>query len=107
MNAEANALLRAILGMAARQAIPVDELIKIVAPKGAGADQINAFNLCDGTRSQSDVAKAAGLDAGNFSRTLSRWIDAGIVLRLGENREATLLHVYPIPKDRIGKETGR
>jgi hypothetical protein len=76
MNIETNTSLRAILGMTARQAITVDEQVQIVAPKGSGEDQMVAFNLCDGSRSQADIAKAVGLDTGNFSRIVARRIDA-------------------------------
>jgi hypothetical protein len=107
MNVETNTLLRAILGMTARQAISVDSLVQIVAPKAGSDAQIEAYNLCDGSRSQSEIAKAAGLDQGNFSRTAARWIEAGIVMKMGDARDATLLHIYPIPRDRIGKERGR
>lgn len=107
MNVETNTLLRAILGMTARQAISVASLVQIVAPKAGSDAQIEAYNMCDGSRSQSEIAKAAGLDQGNFSRTAARWIEAGIVMKLGDARDATLLHIYPIPRDRIGKERGR
>ncbi len=107
MNVETNTLLRAILGMTARQAISVDDLVQAVAPKGSGEAQMEAYNLCDGSRTQGQIAKEVGLDSGNFSRTVSRWADAGIVMKLGDARDATLLHIYPIPRDRIGKERGR
>jgi hypothetical protein len=107
MNEETNILLRAILCMTARQAISIDELIQIVSPKGSGEAQIEAYNLCDGSRSQGRIAKEVGLDAGNFSRTVSRWIDARVVMKLGVARDAPLLHVYPIPRDRIVKERSR
>jgi hypothetical protein len=107
MNTETNTLLRAILGMTARQAISVDDLLQIVAPKAGGEAQIEAYNKCDGSRSQGEIAKEVGLDSGNFSRTVSRWVDAGIVMKLGDSREPILLHIYPIPKDRIGKERAR
>jgi DNA-binding MarR family transcriptional regulator len=91
--------------MTARQAISVEELIQTVAPKGSGEDQMLAFNLCDGSRGQSEIAKEVKLDPGNFSRTVARWVEAGIVIRMGEGREAKLLHIYPISRDRIGRVT--
>lgn len=99
-------LLRAILSVTARQTFPPDRLAELVAPKKLKGDkQEKAFNLCDGTLTQSEIAKALKLDSGNFSRTVSRWADAGIVFRLGEGREAKLLHVYPLPEN--GKEKER
>jgi hypothetical protein len=98
-------LLIAILGVTARQAFPPDRLAELVAPKKVKGDkQVKAFNLCDGTLTQSEIAKALKLDQGNFSRTVSRWADAGIVFRLGEGREAKLLHVYPLPANGKSKE---
>lgn len=88
-------LLRAIFSLTARQAFSVDSLREIVGP---GAKQIRAFNMCDGSRSQGDIVKAIKLDQGNFSKTVARWIDAGVVIRLGEGRDTKLLHIYPLPK---------
>lgn len=65
---------------------------------GAGEKQTKAFNMCDGSRSQGEIIKALKLDQGNFSKTVTRWVDAGIAIRLGEGRETKLLHVYPLPK---------
>ena len=95
-------LLRAILSMVARQAISVDTLREIV---GAGEKQMRAFNMCDGSRSQGDIVKAMKFDQGNFSKTVARWIDAGIILRLGEGRDTKLLHIYPLPKANRSKGT--
>jgi hypothetical protein len=94
------AFLRAILATTARQTFPPDQLAEMVGPP----KQVQAFNLCDGTRSQTDIAKALKLDSGNFSRTVSRWVKAGIVFRLGEKSEAKLLHVYPLNGDAAKKK---
>lgn len=95
------AYLRAILATIARQTFPASELARIVAPAGhAGDKQIAAYNLCDGTRSQADVAKELGLDSGAFSRTVARWLDVGVVVRVGQGREARLVHLYPLPTQR-------
>lgn len=99
-------LLQAILATSARQTFPPDRLAELVAPKKVKGDkQTKAFNLCDGTRTQGEIAKALKLDQGNFSRTVSRWVDAGIVFRLGEGREAKLLHAYPMPENGKNKES--
>lgn len=97
-------LLCAILAVTARQTFPPDKLAEIVLSNAAGAKQLNAFNLCDGTRSQSEITKALKLDAGNFSRTVSRWIEAGVVFRIGSGRDAKLLHVYPLNGDATKKK---
>jgi hypothetical protein len=103
-------LLRALLTVTARAVFPVEKLAGIVQSVGAGEKQLAAYNLCDGNRKQAEIAKALSLDAGNFSRTVGRWIDAGIVFRLGEGRDATLMHVYPIPKEyakKASSESGK
>ena len=89
------ALMRALLSVTARQAFEMEKLREIVTGS-AGAKQLRAFNLCDGTRRQAEIAKELKIDQGNFSRTVGRWIDAGVVFRLGDGRDATLLHVYPL-----------
>lgn len=98
MSINSEALLRAILGVTARQTFPVDRLTEIVLAKGTSKKQLRAYNMCDGTKMQGEIAKALKLDRGNFSRTVARWVDAGVVCRLGEGREAKLLHVYPLPE---------
>ena len=91
------ALLKAILSMVARQAIPPSELFKIVSPKSGGEKQIAAYNLCDGNTSQSEIGKKAGLDKGSLSRSISRWEEEGIIVRAGADQLP--MHIYPLPKD--------
>lgn len=93
--------LRAILATVARQTFSPARILEII---NAGEKQQRAFNLCDGSRSQSEIVKELGLDHGNFSRSVSRWIDEGIVIRVGQNREARPLHVYPLPEALIKKD---
>lgn len=100
-------LLRAILSVTARQTFPPDKLAEMVLSKASGAKQLKAFNLCDGSNSQAEIAKALKLDPGNFSRTVSRWVEAGVVFRLGQGRDAKLLHVYPLNADTSKKKGTR
>src|SRR6266508_4986031 len=95
--AESDDLLRILVQLNARLAFPEATVRHIV---GNSPRQAQAYNLCDGTMTQSEVAKRAGLDQGNFSRTMNRWIRSGILFRLGTGREAKLLHLYPLPKMR-------
>lgn len=90
------ALLRAVLSVTARQTFPPDKLAEIVLSKGSATKQLAAFNLCDGSKAQGEIARALKLDPANFSKTVSRWIDAGIVFRIGDKSDAKLLHVYPL-----------
>jgi hypothetical protein len=98
-------LLRAILNVTARSAFPPKKLARIVMPSGSREKQLKAYNLCDGTKRQGEIAKSLRLDSGNFSKTVGRWVDEGVMFRLGEGRDARLLHVYPLTKDAV-KEAG-
>jgi hypothetical protein len=89
-------LLRAILSVTARQSFPPELLAEVVL-KGSGAKQLRAFNMCDGTMSQTEISKASKLDPASFSRTVARWVEAGILFRLGTGRNTKLLHVYALP----------
>lgn len=93
------ALLRAILATIARQTFPPAELTKIVSPKSGGEKQYHAYNLCNGHNSQAEIAKKVGFDKGSLSRSISRWIEAGIVLRVGADEKP--LHLYPLPKEKL------
>ena len=95
------ALLRALVSVTSRMAFPARVLADIVVSGGASQKQVRAFNLCDGSMSQGEIAKALRLDAGNFSRTVSRWIDAGIVFRQVAGRDAKLLHVYALSEEAV------
>lgn len=92
-------LLRAILTTVGRQTFPLDALTEIVG----GEKQVKAFNLCDGTNSQAQIAAAAGIDQGNFSRTLKRWVDQGVVFRTGDPNDIRPLHIYPLVEGTIRK----
>lgn len=94
--------LRAILATVARQAFSPARLAEIIGVAG-GEKQHRAYNLCDGTRTQAEIAKELGLDQSNFSKMLGRWIDEGVVIRIGEKREARPLHLYPLPEPSLKK----
>lgn len=98
--AETDELLRILIQLTARQALPEATVRRAV---GTAARQVQAYNLCNGSRSQAEVAKAAKLDQGNFSRTVTRWANEGVVFKLGTGREARLLHAYPLTKARRAK----
>ena len=93
--------LRAILATVARQTFPLETLQKLVAPSKGGEKQLVAYNLCDGTRTAAEIARELNLDKGNLSRTLGRWIDLGILIRVGEGKETKPVHVYPLPSDLV------
>lgn len=94
--------LRAILATVARQTFSPARILEII---NAGEKHQRAFNLCDGSKSQADIVKELGLDHSNFSKTVARWVDEGIVIRVGKNREARPLHVYPLPEALIKRDS--
>lgn len=98
-----DAYLRAILATVARRSFPIATLQEHVAVGADKHKQLVAYNLCDGSRSQAEVAKSAGLDQGSFSRTINRWMDVGIIIRIGEGRDTRPLHVYPLPDSVLKK----
>src|SRR5258708_40003039 len=92
-------LLRAILATVARKPFPPPELLRIIPPAAGGAKQILAYNLCDGGTPQSKIVKKAKLDKGSLSRSIARWIEAGVVVRVGADQHP--LHVYPLSKENL------
>ena len=91
------ALLKGILATVGRTAFPQETLYKIVAPTAGSEKQLLAYNLCDGETPQADICKKAKLDKGNFSRAVARWIEAGVVVRIGS--DDLPLHIYPLTKN--------
>lgn len=87
-------LLCCFIQIVGRAAMPEERVREIV---GSGAKQVRAFNLCDGTKSQTDVARQCRLQQANLSRTVSRWVQNGVMFWIGAGRDARLLHIYPIP----------
>ena len=87
-------LLKALIRVTGRVAIPPAQLREMIIPDAGKMKQLRAYNLCDGSRTQGEVQKAAGIDAGSFSHTLKRWLERGIVFRIGD--EKNLLHLYPM-----------
>ena len=94
MSSETVSLLRALVHILGRSIYDEDSIKEIVGTNSKKL--LNAYNLCDGTRTQQEVVKGAKLDPGNFSRTLVRWIQKGIVHRIDSGDRITLLHVFPI-----------
>jgi hypothetical protein len=90
------ALLKGILAVVARTAFPPEAIYKIVAPTTGSDKQVLAYNLCDGGTPQNVIGKRAKLDSGNLSRSINRWIEAGVVIRIGADQFP--LHLYPLTK---------
>lgn len=86
-------VLECLIHVIGRIAVKPDEVTQIL---GTGAKQIQAYNLCDGSLTLTSVAKKTGLDAGNLSRSIDRWVKSGVMFRFEEGKEVCLLHIYPI-----------
>ncbi len=86
-------LLQCLIHVVGRAAISDERVREIVA---TGKRQVRAFNLCDGTRTLTQIAQKVGLDKGNLSRAAGRWVENGVAFWVGERKEARLLHVFPI-----------
>jgi DNA-binding MarR family transcriptional regulator len=93
-------LLRAILATVARKTFSPAELYKIVAPTSRSEKQIAAYKLCDGNTSQAEISRKSKVDRSDLSKMINRWVNAGIVVRLGQDEYP--LHVYPFT-DEVSK----
>jgi hypothetical protein len=96
-----DAYLRAILGVVARQAIPPTKLASQIGVGATKLKQIEAYNLCDGSLTQGEIAKKVGLDSGNFSKTMGRWTEDGLVVRTEIAGQSRPVHLYPIPASAV------
>ena len=97
-------LLRAILATVARSTFSPADIYKIVVPVPGGDKQLTAYNLCDGKIPQAEIGKRAKLDKGSLSRSISRWIEAGIVVRVGRDQHP--MHLYPITRSSLKSPAG-
>jgi hypothetical protein len=89
-----DALLKGILATVGRTTFPPEVLRKIVAPTAGSAKQVQAYNLCDGETPQAEIGKRTKLDKGSLSKTISKWVESGVVIRVGA--DGYPLHLYPL-----------
>lgn len=92
-------LLRAVFATVARSAFSPKDVHRLVAPQVGSDKNLVAYNLCNGSTPQADIARKSKLDKGNLSRLITRWIEAGIVVRIGTDQLP--LHVFPLTKDNL------
>jgi hypothetical protein len=97
-----DALLKGLLATIGRTAFPPETLQKIIAPTAGSAKQVLAYNLCDGQTPQAEIGKKAKLDPGSLSRSIAKWIEAGVVIRIGADEHP--LHLYPLTNFKSGKK---
>jgi hypothetical protein len=94
---DTNDLLRCAIQVIGRVALPPDRVREIVGTGKKYKKQLNAFNLCNGSRTQKEIAQESGISQGNLSRTLTRWRKHGILFVFGSGKQSTFLHIYPLP----------
>ena len=104
--------LRAMMSLIARQAFPPETLAETVSAQ-LNVKTLEAFNLCDGSLTQTEVAAKLHIDSGQFSRTVKRWVEDGIVIKVEQDGGNRLVHVYPVPdriinsaNKKVGKKNG-
>lgn len=107
MDDELKQLLQMLISVIARGSFPEDRLRKIVIPSKSPEKYLAAYNLCDGKHSQAEIVKLTGLDKGNLSRVLDRWISTGVIFEIGEGSQVKLLHLYPLTPDSTTKPKSR
>lgn len=102
-------LLRVLIAVTGRMAIPESRLRAIVRGSGKAADKyVSAYNLCDSAHGVREIARLTALDPSNLSKAITRWVAAGVVFRLGE--DARPVHLYGLSdsaqSDESASETG-
>ena len=85
-----------------RTAFPPEVLEKIISPTVGSTKQVRAYNLCDGQTPQAEIGKKCKLDPGSLSRSITKWIEAGVVIRVGADEHP--LHLYPLTTFKPGKK---
>ena len=101
---DADIYLRATMSLIARQTFSPEKLRELVSARGT-EKILRAFNMCDGKKSQTEIATNLKIDAGQFSRTVKQWLDDGIVIKIGDRKSARLVHVYPLPEKHLKAST--
>lgn len=87
-------LLRVLISLTGRVAVPEPRLRTLVVGRNArsGEKYLAAYNLCDGSRGVREIARISGLDHGNLSRAIIRWVEQGVMFKLGS--DARPVHLY-------------
>ena len=88
-------IAKVVLQALGRGPLPEDHVRELVTSRTPKRKHVQAYNLCDGTRTEKQIAKEAGLPEDRFSSSVARWVNAGIVFR-GVGGPDRLLHIYPI-----------
>ena len=95
MSNEIASLLRALISLTEHTVFDQGRLLEIIGKQSEKL--LLAYDLCDGTNTQQEIARKVKLDPSNFSKAVGRWIEAGILFRVESGDKTMLLHVYPVP----------
>ncbi|RVA58366.1 MarR family transcriptional regulator [Mesorhizobium sp. M7A.F.Ca.US.001.01.1.1] len=94
--ANSEVYLKAMMSLVARQTFSPERLAELVTPV-ANTKTYEAFNLCDGSRTQNEIATLLKTDQGQLSRSIKRWVDEGVMIKVTEDGKDRPVHVYPVP----------
>ncbi len=95
--------LPVVIALLGRIAFPETSLREVIGGKGKAAPKyISAYNKCDGTRRQTEIARESNLDPADMSKALKRWEAAGALFRVGI--DAKPVKLYSLQND--GGEVG-
>jgi len=95
--------LKMIMQLIARQTFSAKDVADHVCPTKKSAKSIKAYNLCDGTRSQTEIAKMCGIDKANCRKMIKKWELEGLILRVPHGKELQPLHIFPISEKLLPK----
>jgi len=92
--AKRNELIISLLG---RIAFKNDELKAIVTKGGKKPKQmIQAYNLCDGATSITEIARSAGVGQPSLTAAVEKWERSGIIFRKKKGKEVLPLRLFEI-----------
>lgn len=95
-----------IISLLGRLSIPEKDLIAIIQKKSKKPKEIlNAYNLCDGNLTITEVAKKAGIAQSSLSEAIPKWEKLGIIFSsITENHEVKPIHLYEITLEEQSKK---
>lgn len=95
--------LKMIMQLIARQTFSAKEVAEHVCPTKKSAKSLKAYNLCDGSKSQTEIGTLSGIDRANCRKMIKRWELEGLILRVPHGQELHPLHIFPISEKLLPK----
>jgi len=105
-NSESTDLLRALVGLIGRAAFPEHKLRDLVSPSGNSA-YFHAYRMCDGRTPLTAIVKQTGIDSSNLSKAVGKWVDAGVMFRIGPKHLPLNLYAVTQPVGKAASKRGR